>query len=96
MTDSFHKQIIVFSLALDTAAGHTGNDVLAGEEEDDDHRNDDDRRGCHHSFVSLTAFGHKGIKTKRQCSDFLGVGGDHRPQEGVPGRDRIEQDYRCQ
>ena len=45
---------------------------------------------------TLAAFSHECIQTKRQGSDDLGVGRDHRPQEGVPGRDRIEQDDRCQ
>ena len=83
-------------LTLDTTTGHTGDDILTGKSEDNDHRNDDDRRGSHHSFVSLAAFGHEGIKTKRQRSDDFEVGRDHRPQEGVPGGDRVQQDDRRQ
>ena len=81
-----------FVSALDTASGHTRDNILPGKEEDDDHRNDDDRRSSHHTLVTLTAFGHERIQAEWQGPDFLGVGGDHRPQEGVPSRNRVQQD----
>ena len=79
MKTGFLYQII--RLTLDTATGHTADDVLSGKQEDDDHRQYDDSGSSHHSFVSLAAFGHECIKSKWQCSYILGVSCDHWPQE---------------